>query len=317
MATILRRQRITAEITALQKMLTGIGEDDILGRIGIESRIAELQNELDEVAGLPATRAEVALVFNGRPVQGSSGIQASFGTKALDAFQRAVSTSFALQAADGHIGQRGPAPSTELSSLHITGLTHGSFGFVLEEMEPNGAQWLDSSLKIASDSIVSILEHISSDDEDIASSALDDVNERLFGNIRDLVKLVKENDATLQLALPDRVADLGTQPLQRAYDRIGNATLQDTELVLHGVLEGILPGARRFEFRADGQFIKGRVARSISEEYLQSLQTSPIVGRSVTATFHKRTVHDYMSAPRESFVLVRVVPDIGLPSHAV
>ncbi|WP_293393263.1 hypothetical protein [Phenylobacterium sp. RIFCSPHIGHO2_01_FULL_69_31] len=315
MATILQRQRLTAELSSLRAALETARAGDVLGRLGLESRIAQLEEELGELARLPGTKAEVALVFNGRPVNGSSSIQASFGTKALDAFQRAVSTSFALNAARGHIGQRGPAPASELSSLHITGVTHGSFGFVLEEVDPDRTQWLDSSLKVASEEVVTLVERIASADEAEAATAIEEVNERLFGNVRDLIKTIAEGDATLQVALPDRVADLGYEPLRRAYERIAHASIEDSEVSLRGVLEGILPAARRFEFRSDGQLIKGKVARDISEEYLQSLQIAPLVGRSATASFRKRIVHDYLSAPRESYVLVRISPDDGLPSH--
>ena len=202
--------------------------------------------------------------------------------------------------------------------MHITGVTHGSFGFILEEINPNGMQWLDTSLKIASDTVIALLENLASEDDERATIALEDVNERLFGNVRELVKLIKEHDATLKVALPDRVADLGAAPLQRAYERIANAALEDRELTILGVLEGILPGARRFEFRSlDGQPIKGKVARTISEEYLQSLQTAPLVGQRITGVFRKRTVHDYVAMHKESFTLLRIVLDEGLPSHVV
>lgn len=315
MATILQQQRLTAELSSLRVALEAVRAGDVLGRLGLESRIAKLEEELGELVDAPGTKAEIALVFNGRPVHGSSSIQASFGTRALDAFQRAVSTSFALNAAHGQIGQRGPAPATELSSLHITGVTHGSFGFVLEEIDPDRNQWLDSSLKIASEEVIALVEKISSQDEEEASAAMEEVNERLFGNVRDFIKTIAEGDATLQVALPDRIADFGYEPLHRAYERIAHATIEDKEVSRYGILEGILPAARRFEFRSDGQLIKGRVARDISEEYLQSLQSAPLVGRSATAIFRKRVVHDYLAAPKESYVLVRVMPDAGLPSH--
>ena len=317
MATILQQQRLTAELSSLRAALEAVRAGDVLGRLGLESRIAQLEAELGDIGAGPGTKAEIALVFNGRPVHGSSSIQASFGTKALDAFQRAVSTTFALNAAHGQIGQRGPAPSAELSSLHITGVVHGSFGFVLEEIDPNRTQWLDSSLKIASEEVISLLEKISSLDDEEASVAIEDVNERLFGNVRDLIKTLAEGDATLQVALPDRVADLGYEPLRRAYERIAHAHIEDIDISLQGVLEGILPAARRFEFRSGGQLIKGKVAREISEEYLQSIQSAPLVGRSARALFRKRVVHDYLAAPKESYILVRIEPEAGLASHLV
>lgn len=136
-------------------------------------------------------------------------------------------------------------------------------------------------------------------------------------NIRDFVKLVHDHHATLTIAEKDRVLELNSPALARAYERVANATIVDEELTLNGILQGILPGARRFEFRGGGFEIKGKVARDISEEYLRSLESDPMVGHEITGVFRRRTVRDTTSAVRETYVLVRVIPENGMPSHAL
>lgn len=316
MSTLLLRQRVGAELASLEQLLQQARPNDVLGRIGLESRINALRHELEGFDENAPTRAEIALVFTGRPVVGSSAIQAPFTTRALDVFQRAVTTSFALQG-EGQVGQRGPVAAADLAALHITGLVHGSFGFVLEELDPSGPQFIDSALKQAADSVVALIEHLSSEDAAKAQTALEEANARLFVNVRDLVKLVHEHDAGLSIALPERVTDLSGLFLKRAYDRIANTNIEDSETVLHGILEGVLPAARRFEFRAGTDFIRGKVAKDITEDYLRTLETAPIVGRTITGTFIKRTVFDNTGAERVSFTLVKVVPDEGAPSHVL
>ena len=317
MSSFALKQRLQAEAESLRQLIQVSNPADILGRMSMEGRLRSLLGEIGRLEAQRGTRAEVALVFNGRPVAGSSAIEASFGSKAIDAFQRTVATAFAVQASDGRVGQRGPTISSEMAALHITGVVHGSFGFVLEEIDPKGEQWTDSALKAAADATVKLLERVSSADEQDAEAALEEVNDRLFVNIRDFVKLVHDNQAALTISEKDRSLDLSGAALERAYERVANALIEDQELTLEGVLQGVLPGARRFEFRGGGFDIKGKVARDISEEYLRSLESDPMVGHNVTAVFRKRTVRDTTSAVRETYTLVRVIPESGAPSHAL
>jgi hypothetical protein len=316
-STLLTRQRLEAEAASLSNLIESAGPNDVLGRVSMNSRLKTIQRQLEGLDRERGTRAEIALVFNGAPVAGAAAIDASFGSKAIDAFQRTVATAFAVQASDGRVGQRGPTISSEMAALHITGVVHGSFGFILEELDPRGEQWTDSALKSAADATVNLLERVSAPDEAEAEAALEEVNDRLFVNIRDFVKLVHDNRATLKIAERDRVLDLNTPALARAYERVANATIVDDELTLNGILQGILPGARRFEFRGGGFDIKGKVARDISEEYLRSLESDPMVGHEITGVFRKRTVRDTTSAVRETYTLVRVIPAKGPPSHVL
>lgn len=317
MSTFLMRQRLEAESAGLQNLISRASPTDILGRISLEARLKGVRQELDILGRQLGTRAEVALVFNGAPVAGAKAIEASFGSKAIDAFQRTIATAFAAQASDGRVGQRGPTISSEMAALHITGVVHGSFGFILEELDPKGDQWTDSALKVAANATVRLLEHVSSLDEGEAEAALEEVNDRLFVNIRDFVKLVHDHNATLTISETDRILDLNSSALSRAYERVANATILDEELTLDGILQGVLPSARRFEFKGGGFDIKGKVARDISEEYLRSLESDPMVGHEITGVFRKRTVRDTTSAVRETYTLVRVIPTKGPASHAL
>ncbi|WP_428156644.1 hypothetical protein [Brevundimonas sp.] len=317
MSTFLMRQRLEAESASLQRLIDHTSSTDILGRVSLDARLRGVRKELEKLGRQLGTRAEIALVFNGAPVAGAAAIEASFGSKAIDAFQRTVATAFAVQASDGRVGQRGPTISSEMAALHITGVVHGSFGFILEEIDPKGEQWTDSALKTAADATVRLLERVSAPDEAEAEAALEEVNDRLFVNIRDFVKLVHDHKATLTISEKDRTLELNSPALARAYERVANATIVDEELTLDGILQGILPGARRFEFRGGGFEIKGKVARDISEEYLRSLESDPMVGHEITGIFRRRTVRDTTSAVRETYVLVRVIPAKGLPSHAL
>ncbi len=316
MSILLLKQRMSAELASLEQLLDRTPRNDIVGRIGLESRVGDLRAKIAEYADHHSTRAEVALVFSGKPVVGSSAIQAPFTTKALEAFQRAVATSYALHGV-GPVGQRGPIAAADLSALHITGLVHGSFGFVLEELDPIGPQFLDSALKQAADEVVDLLARVSSEDDETAQQTIDDINSRIFSNLRDLVKFMYDNEAGIKISQPERETELSGVSLRRAYGRIVDVSIDDSEIVLHGILEGILPAARRFEFRAGSTFIRGKVSKDITEDYLRTIETAPLVGRTITGTFIKRVLADSSGSERTSYLLVKVIPEEGAPSHAM
>lgn len=313
MSTLLLWQRLSAEKAQLESFLARTAEGDVLGRISLESRIAELSEQIEQYSRSPKTKAEVALIFYGAPVTGSSAVRAAFGSRAIEAFQKSVSTAFAQQAGD--VGERGPTKARDLSSLHITGVVHGSFGFVLEEIDAKGDQLFDTSLKAATESVIATLDQIASDDESIAEQAINEISERLFVNVKELVALFHDNEASLNMVGPEIATELEGTKLERAYQRTADARITDEVITLRGVLQGLLPVSRKFEFQAPGEVIKGSVAKDISEQYLQTLESSPMTGHAVQAKFKKRTLIDKLGNIKHYYTLVEILPDDIAPSH--
>lgn len=313
MSTLLLLQRLAAEKATLEHFLEETPEGDVLGRIGLESRLEEVAGQINRYSEHPKTRAEVALILHGEPVSGSAGVQAAFGSRAIEAFQKSVSTAFAQQT--GGVGERGPTKAKDFASLHITGVVHGSFGFVLEELDPKGEQLFDSSLKTATDSVLTVLDQIASENESVAEQAINDISERLFVNVRELVGLIHDNGASMNLVGPDQQMELDGARLERAYQRTADAKINDEEVLLRGVLQGLLPSSRKFEFQILGDVIKGSVAKDISDAYLRTLETQPMTGHTILAKFKKRTLLDKLGGSKHFYTLIEVVDDGEGSSH--
>ncbi len=314
MSTLLFRERLSAELAATKQMLAQTSNEDVLGKITLAAKAERIEREIEDLGAHPPSHAEIALVFHGYPVRGSSAIQANFGSKVIDAFQRTIATSFALDA-DGDIGQRGPAPHLDTSALHITGLLHGSFGFMLEEIDPRGEPLFDTELKLASDAILNLLNDISVEDENYSEHLLEEINERLFSNVRELVKMIHDNNASAEFVSPDRSAKLVGQSLARAYERISNAEIVDDEYSYDGVLVGIIPDARRFEFHSVAQNVSGRISKGIAEEYLKTLETRPLVGRKIRGVFRHRRITRADGTAKDTYTLIQIFPEDGPASH--
>lgn len=77
----LERDYLAAQIAGMTQLLNALSPHDYLGRLGLESRRAALQEEIEALDEAGERRAHIALYFGGEPVIGSMGVEAEFGTK--------------------------------------------------------------------------------------------------------------------------------------------------------------------------------------------------------------------------------------------
>lgn len=116
---------LQSEKTTLERMLDETPEDDVLDRASLESRLADLARTIDEHAHRVAP-ARVRLTFKGRPVVGTHGIFADFGSKAVNSFTDSVTALAASLSAP--LAAMGPIPNRDQHQLLITSTALGSFG---------------------------------------------------------------------------------------------------------------------------------------------------------------------------------------------
>ena len=308
MTIIATRQRLEAEAASLEGLLASVPAGDILGRLGFESQLKTILEELRQVSTVAANHAEIALIFGGKPVSGSQGILASFGMKAVESFQRTVSTTFSLQSEHAWVGERGPISQAEKAALSITGVVHGSFGFVLEEIDPRGSQFIDSALKLAVDEVNESIRTLGLGDEEAADETFESLDTRQLSNLRDFTKLLSDSDASLRLSQPNREFSLDAFQVRQTYERISGTQIKDDPLELEGLMQGILPETRRFELRTREKLVKGKISRGISEDYLKNLEIEPLIV-SVTAHLVRRTVTSRLRVSRETYTLLAIVKD--------
>jgi hypothetical protein len=304
MANKLAAQRVSAELASVEALLAALPGEDILGRIGLESKKRNLSAEL---VGLtqPENLASVALMFGGRPVVGSIGIESSFAADVVSHFQQLVTNVWATEA--GEIGARGPVERQEESTLHITSLLHGSVGFLLEEVESQN-RLSPSPLKRASELAAKIVEAFTTDSDDIFRAVLEDVDNRVLIATRNFLKELHNSNATLRLIEGNLDLSLDFPTVERAHERAESAEIQDTEEEATGELLGLIPYGRKFEVRlSDGALISGSVAPTLSETYLRRLEEEQLVGRQCTIKIRRKRITRF-GRVTESVILLDIEP---------
>jgi hypothetical protein len=299
----LGRDFLSADLTAVDTLISQLTDEDVLTRFSLEARRAELQKHIHELEEEPAPKlASAALFFGGRPVVASRGIETEFGGTALSKFQDLVSKVMAHKA--GGLGQRGTVPHKASSILHVTNIVRGSFGFLLEEVESPQSPMLDTSLKDAVDEATSLLESFGEEDEDSFQAALDGADQRIVATAKEFFDLIRHNAATFRIIAGDSDKSFGTDAVSRAAERAVHTTIEEASESVEGQLGGTLPHAHQFEFTINDErgTIRGRVDRSISEDTLLDWNRDLVNVRSRAELNVKRVLHDG-EIVRESYLL--------------
>src|SRR5882762_7439065 len=152
----IEREQLAAQLAAVNAMLRSLPPNDHLARIGFEARRNELQQQIQALGEVDERRAKVALFFGGDPVVGSVGIETTFGTSVMWSFQDMMSKVWNSLNDAQPLKQMGPIRDKEASQLHITSIVHGSFGFLLEELDQTEPLF-QTPLSVAADKVTTYI----------------------------------------------------------------------------------------------------------------------------------------------------------------
>lgn len=272
-----RSEMIKADLSAIGRLLDRVSPDSALDRAGLEYRRNQLAEEGRALPDFTGNFASVELQFGGGPVFGDSGVDARFAARMVDAFQRAVATA-AASAGGAAIGSRGPLPDG-IARLHVTDVVRGSFGFRLEEL---GQQELHGSkLREAVAEIEGVLESLTKPDDEAFVDAVENVDPRVVTALRDFMTGLDQASAVCRVIAQDREVRFDSLALtESAAKRIQTFQVTEEEDDILGILWGVLPESRRFEFKRDDEMLKGRLGKEIGDPVsLQSLSGHNCIAR--------------------------------------
>jgi len=307
MSAKLERDFVAADLAAVEGLLSSMTDEDILTSFSLESRRDELRQTLAGMIAEPETRASAALFFSGRPVVANRGIETEFGTAAVDKFQDVVNTVFALHQM-GSLGQRGAIPGKDLAKLHITNVVHGSFGFRLEELVSQGSI-VDSELKLAVDDASRLMERFGEADDEPFEAAVENLDDRVLGTIREFFDLLRTNDAAFRLVAGELDTKFDRRAVERAAERARVTTLHEEAVEFEGQLNGALRDTRIFEYRTGTErgTISGKIDPELSADDISRINRE-LAERDSRASVRVKQVRRGEKVSREMFTLVKIEP---------
>jgi len=297
----LEKQFLQADLAQARQLLAdGQAHGDPIAERQYGQRVLRLERELAELSHADAQEPiGVALFFGGRPVVGSHGIKAAFGTQAVGKFQKLISQRYAA-VETGPLSSRGRVPMSDDTQLLVTDVVRGSFGFVLQGSEPASG---DAALKEVVDQVADTLSRMAAMDDALFDEASADVDNRQLGALQEFFKLLDDEGASLRVVEGDRDFELTTQAVQRARQRTEAMTIEERLETLQGEIIGWAEHSLRFELRlhANRSVIVGSVSRSAMERSLQD-GLMPL-HRHVRAQIKVREARIRNRTPRKTFAL--------------
>ena len=309
----LRLDSLKAELGGVQAQLSMSEEyGDLVGAHQFKRRIEQILEEIASLEESEPTKASVALYFSGRPVMGTRGIAADFAGRCLEHYQDLVSKTFARKEL-GSIGERGPVPLRQSTDLMVTGVTHGSFGFILDEMTGQ-SEFLDTQLKQIVKEVSTTLEKFSSDSDSEFLNFASEIDQRTVVSLRNFFKEMDEAEATLRIVEDINELRLDSAAVHRARQRAESATIEDEVVDIAGSSIHILPDHKSFEFRAlSGEVLFGKASKDAVESYLGAIAMQVNVANSrMTAHMQVRTVYALNRGPRTTYRLRSLSIEGGL-----
>lgn len=308
----IERDYVAADLATVTALLDRLTDEDVMMRFNLEARRDELRRELEAFGDLHEPAASAALFFGGRPVAGALGIESEFGGNAVAMFQDLVSKIFA-QHEPGGLGQRGVVANKAATRLHITNVVRGSFGFLLEEIDPQGAL-VDTPLREAVEDASKLLGAFGEDDEERFQAEVENADPRVLNTAREFFELLRDDEATFKLVVGHSEKSFNPDAVARASERAVGTAVEDEEEFLSGTLAGVLPEGHMFEFRSDGPrgVIRGKVDKCIPAGELAEYHHRWVGVRSRAVVRVRRVLRNGELA-RESFTLIRI-EDAGPPA---
>lgn len=294
MVTKLHRDALASEVEAVRALIAAAGDRPSLNSAQLKSRLNRLEQQLNSLDAEQPRTATVAIIFDGRPVKGSSSIDADFAGKALQSYQELITKQVANNDFAG-MAQRGPIPQEvhDAARMDVSGLVHGSFGFVLQEGTSDEPGLFESSALKAVSDISDILSDLSALGQGAFEARLPVIDARMFSALKRFVTNLHKAGSSLKISEPKRDVIFDGFALERAHNRLKETEVSEDDEVLVGELLGLVPIQRRFDFRVEetAELIQGKVSQTMSEDFLERIERDGLVaGRRWRATVRTRTV---------------------------
>lgn len=160
----------------------------------------------------------------------------------------------------------GPTPNRGPHQLLITSTALGSFGFELEEHRAGQLLLGDSSpVAQAVDQTQRLLRGTLGTDDELADCAAE-LDRRALDKVRAFLQTLVENDAVCTVQIGESLVSFGdVGQVRTSLGRLSQENLRETEEVLNGELQGVLPKGRAFEFKLSdsAQVVRGKIAPAV------------------------------------------------------
>jgi len=260
---------LASEIKELESIIASIPQENVIERLAFEERLVSAKSVLES---LPAyqQREKARLTFRGRPVFGSHGIAADFGSKAAGAFADAFSAVVA--GLNESLRYMGPTPDKAKNQLLITGTAVGSFGFEFELPSQQEDFFPETGKTEEALEKMQMLLRVSAEgSDDEVTELVEAIHPRAVKKVAEFLGYLVQQQAWCGLEFKERYFRYqNIEQLQISADRLQEENIHERDEEYTGEFQGVLPYSRTFEFKLTDQngILKGKVDIAIGDPNL-------------------------------------------------
>jgi hypothetical protein len=261
------RMQKSSELAGMRALLAEM-PDDPLAKPLLRSRIEDFEAELGALDAAPATPS-AELLFAGKPIYGSMGIDAKFAASVLSSFQNMLNNHHAASR-HGSIGAQGRRLGEGESRLYLSALPRGSFGILLSQPQPED---FISATQVgeALEQITALVESAASGDA-VFTEAVGNFHPRVLKPLNKFLYSLRTQDVSVTIRAGRKQSILDKDQVQNAYGRVSAAKSKTEEVTLSGIFKGVLLESWKFDFLPEsGIPITGNLSKSVSEEQAKEM----------------------------------------------
>lgn len=257
---------LASEIKELESILATIPQENVIERMAFSERLDSAKSALERLPVYqPVEKAR--LTFRGRPVLGSHGITAEFGSKAAGAFSDAFAAVVA--GLNESLRYMGPIPDKAKNQLLITGTAIGSFGFEFElPKQPSELFPETAKTEEALEMMQTLLRVSAEGSDDEVTELVEAIHPRAVKKIAEFLGYLVQQQAWCGLEFKDHFFRYqNIEQLQISAERLQEENIHEHDEEYTGEFQGVLPYSRTFEFKLSDQsgILKGKVDIAVDD----------------------------------------------------
>lgn len=283
---------VASEIEELEALLSEIPEDNLINRMGLESRLKKAKAAVQEISKIPVL-SKARLTFRGKPVVGSHGVSAEFAAKASSFFTDAFTAVVA--GLNENLRYMGPIPDKQKNQLLITGTALGSFGFEyelpqVEESHSNGqAEFFPAPEhpQEAMEKLERLFEVSAVGTDDDIGELVDEIHPRAVKKAAEFLGYLSDQEAWCGLEFRNSFFRFsGIDQVRQSVGRLESNNIKESDEEYVGEFQGVLPKSRTFEFKLSDEetIVRGKVGPEIEDADV--LNREFLHRKNLRVTFH-------------------------------
>jgi hypothetical protein len=271
-------------------MLDRMPEERVIDRKSLEYRLEETQKKLNAIKDYEKIKPiRPRLTFSGEPVLSSRGALADF---LPGAFRTFIGATYAVAASltGKPLHKTGPLPDRGKHPVLIIGPAIGSFGFEMEIVKPEemaspseGRQLelfdfedssaIERSIKI----IIELFKRSAHDTNEAVAEIVEQIDSRAIKSVEKFLTYTTKHNAYCALSVDKdvkfRYRDI--ESINRSKKILSSSNFQMSRESFAGCFIGVLPKARRFEFRVSDtkEVLRGKILDAAPEEIEEFART--------------------------------------------